>query len=140
MAGAPRGRKTIETVAALARATAMLARPDAPYDLSDEAADEWRAVVNRLPADWFPRETHAMLAQYCRHVVAARRCSQLIAKTENAKTLDVELYDRLLKMQEREGRAISSLATRMRLSQQATTSADKTKGRRGPTPAPWEAG
>lgn len=98
----------------------VIDRPDAPYDLTDEQAQEWWAVVNRLPADWFPRETHGMLAQYCRHVVAARRVAQLIAKAEKRKTLDVEEYDRLLKMQEREGRAISSLATRMRISQQAT--------------------
>lgn len=95
-------------------------RPDAPYDLTDEQTQEWWAVVNRMPADWFPRETHAMLSQYCRHVVAARRVSQLVNAAEKAKNLDVENYDRLLKMQEREGRAISSLATRMRISQQAT--------------------
>ena len=95
-------------------------RPDAPYDLTDEQSTEWWAVVNRMPADWFPRETHAMLAQYCRHVVAARRVAQLVNAAEKAKNLDVENYDRLLKMQEREGRAISSLATRMRVSQQAT--------------------
>ncbi len=95
-------------------------RPDAPYDLTDEQSEEWWAVVNRMPADWFPRETHAMLAQYCRHVVAARRVAQLVTVAEKAKNLDVENYDRLLKMQEREGRAISSLATRMRVSQQAT--------------------
>lgn len=77
-----------------------------------------------MPADWFPRETHGMLTQYCRHVVAARRVAQLISKAEKSKTLDLEEYDRLLKMQEREGRAISSLSTRMRISQQATVRAD----------------
>jgi hypothetical protein len=95
-------------------------RPSPPSDLTDEQADEWRAVVNRLPADWFPRETHGMLAQYCRHVVAARRVAQLIEAVESGSGLDIEQYDRLLKCQDREGRAISSLATRMRLSQQAT--------------------
>ena len=98
----------------------VVQRPDAPYDLTDEQAQEWWSVVNRLPADWFPRETHGMLAQYCRHVVAARRVAQLVAKAEKRRNLDVKEYDRLLKMQEREGRAISSLATRMRISQQAT--------------------
>jgi hypothetical protein len=46
-------------------------------------------------------------------------------------------YDRLLKMQEREGRAISSLATRMRISQQSTM----TEKKRKPAltlPKPWE--
>jgi uncharacterized protein YicC (UPF0701 family) len=47
-----------------------------------------------------------------------------------------ETLDRLLKMQEREGRAMSSLATRMRLTQQ--TSYDKTKPRPIATKPPWE--
>lgn len=48
-----------------------ITRPDPPdeYRLSDEQTAEWWSVVNRMPADWFPRETHALLAQFCRHVV-----------------------------------------------------------------------
>lgn len=102
-------------------------RPDAPYDLTDEQSEEWWAVVNRMPADWFPRETHGMLSQYCRHVVAARRVAQLVSSEESKAEIDVDVYDRLLKMQEREGRAISSLATRMRISQQATVRAEGAK-------------
>ena len=102
-------------------------RPDAPYDFTDEQSEEWWAVVNRLPADWFPRETHGVLAQYCRHVVAARKVAQLIKATETDEAgLDLDKYDQLLRMQEREGRALSSLATRLRITQQSTMS-EKTK-------------
>jgi chaperone required for assembly of F1-ATPase len=111
-------------------------RPDAPYDLTDEQSAEWWAVVDRMPADWFPRETHALLAQYCRHVVAARRVSQLVA-AEEAGDLDLSQYDQLLKMQEREGRALSSLATRLRITQQSTLTA---KTKKPPSVRkPWEA-
>ena len=116
-------------------------RPDAPYDLTDEQAEEWWAIVNRMPADWFSRETHGMLAQYCRHVMAARRVAQLVADHESGSgdgEFDVETYDRLLKMQEREGRAISSLATRMRISQQATY--DKSKAKPKQVKRPWQSG
>ena len=102
-------------------------RPDAPYDLTDEQTEEWWAVVNRMPADWFPRETHGLLAQYCRHVVAARRVAQLITAAEGAEDLDVLTLDRLYKMQEREGRALSSLANRMRLTHQATKRVETTR-------------
>lgn len=112
-------------------------RPTAPDDLSDEQAEEWRAVVSRMPADWFPRETHGCLSQYCRHVVTARRISQLVASCEETDPLDVNYYDQLLKMQEREGRALSSLATRLRLTPQ--TNYDKTKKRTvRAAKAPWE--
>lgn len=112
-------------------------RPEPPRDISDEQADEWRAVVNRMPADWFPRETHAVLAQYCRHVVAARRVAQLIADAEANEDFDIGAYDKLLKCQEREGRALSALATRMRLTQQTTY--EKTK-KKPPfqTKNPWD--
>ncbi len=117
-------------------------RPDAPYDLTDEQVDEWRAIVARMPADWFPRETHGMLSQYCRHVVAARRVAQLINQLEKAEippggAFDVETYNQLLIMQEREGRALSSLATRMRLSQQTTYDKSKKKPGAG-AGKPWE--
>jgi hypothetical protein len=102
-------------------------RPEPPADLSDEQAGEWIAVVNRLPADWFGRETEGLLAQYCRHVVASRRVAQLIATAEADESCDLRDYDRLLKMQEREGRAISSLATKMRISQQSTYDKSKKK-------------
>src|SRR5687767_12519802 len=100
-------------------------RPKPPAELTSEQADEWRAVVNRLPADWFPRETYPLLIDYCRHVVMARRVAQLIAQAEAGETLDVVEYDRLGKMAERESRVIASLATKMRISQQSTY--DKTK-------------
>lgn len=103
-------------------------RPDAPYDLTDAQADVWRAVVNGLPADWFPTETWPLLSQYCRHVVSAEHVAKLIHDLEAKKDgFDVNEYDQLLKMQEREGRALSSLATRMRITQQATYDKSKTK-------------
>ena len=119
-----RGRTSAASreVASLVQAVETMARPDAPYDLTDEQSVEWWAVVNRLPADWFPRETHGLLAQYCRHVVAARRVAQLVSACEADDALDLDRYDTLLRMQEREGRALSSLATRLRITQQATVS------------------
>lgn len=105
----------------------LVARPDAPYDLTDEQSAEWWAVVNRLPADWFPRETHGMLAQYCRHVVAARRVAQLMTATEAETDFDLVKYNILLRMQDRESRALSALATRMRITQQSTVSAKAKK-------------
>ena len=138
-----RGRVSAASLeVASAKPLETVQRPDAPYDLTDEQTEEWWAVVNRLPADWFPRETHGLLSQYCRHVVAARRVAQLVKAAEGevdadgAAVLDLNRYDQLLKMQEREGRALSSLATRLRITQQSTVS-EKVKK---PTQAkrPWE--
>lgn len=132
-----RGRKSAAELAIIGPSgVETIRRPETPDDLSDEQAEEWRAVVNRMPADWFPRETHGLLIQYCRHVIAARRIAELIVEIEKSDTLDVGEYDRLLKMQEREGRAISSLATRMRISQHSTY--DKSKKKPIESPRNWK--
>src|SRR5690606_36227062 len=148
-----RGRKSaasLEIAAIGPSGIQTIRRPDPPEELTAEQAEEWRAVVNRLPADWFPRETHGMLAQYCRHVVAARRVSQMIQALEEEMAQAAEegtdrasillsaakAMDRLYKMQEREGRALSSLATRMRITQQATYDPKRKKGTQHRKP--WE--
>ena len=135
---AARGRKSAASLmVAPAGAVRAIDRPDPPDELTEEQARVWYAVTESLPADWFGRETHDLLAQYCRHVVAARKVAQLIAQVEASPEFDVGEYDTLLKMQEREGRALSSLATRMRLTQQTTYDKSKAKGKSA-TRKPWE--
>lgn len=134
-----RGRKSAQSLA-IAEVTPVetIERPDAPYDLTDAEAEIWWGVVNRLPGDWFPIETHPLLAQYCRHVVNARRVAQFIENMSNSEGgFDLSEYDRLLRMQERESRCLSSLATKMRISQQSTTNHRANKGNRG-TRKPWQ--
>lgn len=138
---AKRGRPSAADKQALAvvEAVQVLQRPEPPAELSDEMADEWRAIVDRLPGGWFPKETHGVLAQYCRHLVAARRVAQLITALEAGPNLDIEAYDSALRMQERQSGMIASLATKMRLTQQATVNAKTQKPADiGATKKPWE--
>lgn len=114
-------------------------RPDPLPDMPREQREEWVAVVNRMPVEWFPRETHQLLAQYCRHACESRRIAGIIrAHTVEPDITEAWLkdYDRLLKMQEREGRAMSSLATRLRITQQS--SIDKRTQKPLEPDAPWE--
>jgi hypothetical protein len=143
-----RGRASAASLAVISsNGIETVERPRAPEDLSIEQAQEWTSIVNRLPADWFPRETWGMLGQYCRHVISARRVAGMIEALENELSKEQgdkagiilgasKAFDRLFKMQEREGRAISSLATKMRLSQQS--SYDKSKQKPRAAQKPWE--
>lgn len=131
-----RGRPSGAELAVRRQVLEQLERPDAPYDLTDEESEEWWAVVNRLPAEWFPRETHALLAAYCRHVVSIRRVSELIRKIEGSAEFDLDTYDKALKVRERESRAASSLATRMRITQQTTY--DKSRKKPISAAPPWQ--
>lgn len=115
--------KTSSAALEVQGAVAIIRRPDAPLDLTPEETDEWAAVVDSLPADWFARETHGLLKQYCRHIVSARRVAQLIDQEMARDEVDVPTLDRLLGMQSRETGAIKAMAASMRVSQQATYTA-----------------
>lgn len=89
-------------------------RPRPPAELTDEQQSEWQAVVNAHAADRFPRGQLAMLAAHCRHVVAQRRVGQMIDQLVSGdREFDLDEYDRLLRMQERESRCLASLAVRL---------------------------
>jgi hypothetical protein len=123
-----RGRKSSASLTVVgASSIDVIPRPEPPADLTAEQCEEWSTIVNRMPADHFPPETLPMLAAYVRHTTAARRVAQLIEQAEARPMVDVVEYDRLLKMQEREGRALSSLAMRMRLAQVSTVKHDRAR-------------
>jgi hypothetical protein len=118
---AKRGRDSIAALTAKSQATAILIvqRPDAPYELTDDQADVWRRVAEDLPADWFTPKNYDLLAQHTRHVINARRCASLIEQEMKRKSLDLKEYDNLLRMQERETRAILATMTQMRTTHQS---------------------
>ena len=118
--------------------TEIAQRPDAPYDLTDEEADEWRAVVNTMPTDHFMRGNYALLSQYCRHVIAARRVAQLINLTAKEKEFDRKEFGILLQLQTTESASITRLLRSMRLTQQSVMRAETTKHHAGETKRPWD--
>lgn len=112
-------------------------RPRPMPDLSPEAKEIWREVVNRLPAEWFPAETWPLLSSYCAHAVQARRVRMLLERCTAGKQLDLDDYERLLRMQERESRAMTALARSMRLTQASTYDREKRKPTITQAP-PWD--
>jgi lipase chaperone LimK len=112
-----RGRKSTD-----ARAAALMAadgaRPEPPSELSQDEARIWREIVARLPSNWFPRETHALLTQYCRHEATLKDLTNLINKLKRASNLP-ELR-KMLRERRLESKTIAMLAVKMRLSQQST--------------------
>jgi hypothetical protein len=76
-----RGRKSANDLMVLEKQPLeTVERQKAPHDLSDEETEVWAAVVNSQAADWFCPSTVPLLAQYCRHVVSAKRIAELIEK------------------------------------------------------------
>ena len=143
---AQRGRKSLASIAVQAQVSPISseARLTAPLHMSDAERGVWVEVVNDQPASAFS-PTHApLLEMYCRHIVQARILSDELANFDRAWMADddgLKRYDMLLKMAERESRAASSLATRLRITRQAVdhpTTAGRAMASRGKGRKPWE--
>jgi len=122
---ASRGRKSAAASQVAQKLIAPIGasvRLSAPGHLSDAEISVWVQVVNDQPAASFTPTHIPLLEQYCRHVVQARLMAEMILNFDQSWINDddgLKRYDKLLKMQEREGRAASSLATRLRITRQA---------------------
>jgi len=145
---ATRGRKSaaaLETVGmGLGPIVREASRLAAPLHMSDSEQLVWAEVVNDQPASAFT-PTHAPLLElYCRHIVQARLLADELINFDRSWLADddgLKRYDRLLAMSERESRAASSLATRLRITRQAVehpTTVGRTIGNQKKARKPWE--
>ena len=140
-----RGRKSAASLQiAPAFSIGSTSRLMAPLHLSDAERDVWMQVINDQPAEAFS-PTHApLLEAYARHVVQGRVLSEEVLHFDRSWLADddgLKRYDRLLGMIERETRAASSLATRLRLTRQAIdqqTIARAQMKNQGKGRKPWE--
>jgi len=136
-----RGRKSIASLSVLpVVATRMLAPPDG---MPTEQAALWAAVVATKPQDWFQADSIPLLTAYVQACDAHRVVAAEIDayETEWLKTDEgLRRYDLLLKMQDRQSKLMSSLATKMRLTQQSRygARAAETEARRVTDSRPWE--
>jgi hypothetical protein len=140
---AQRGRKSAAALAIVTRLTDH--RPPPPEGLTKAEAEEWRAIVGRLPSSWFPRECHCLLEAFVKHASSFRLLSASIDAFDPiwlARDDGLARYGQLLAMREREGRAMSSLATRLRITPASryhpTTAARAAADAGGGGVKPWE--
>lgn len=119
---AQRGRKSAASIAVRAAPTLSDSRLPAPLHMSDAEQAVWVDVVNDQPANAFSPTHGPLLEMYCSHVVLSRVLADEILNFDRSWLADddgLKRYDRLLAMHERESRAASSAATRLRITRQA---------------------
>jgi hypothetical protein len=114
-----------------------------PLHISDPEREVWLQIVNDQPAAAFTPTHIPLLEAYCRHVVQGRVLADEITNFDRAWMADQEglkRYDRLLAMHEREVRAASSLATRLRITRQAIheVTAGRQLANNQKSKKPWE--
>ena len=138
---AQRGRKSAAALA-VAEPTKTVINADAPYDLTDEQAEVWRATLASLPPDWIDTGAHPALAAYCRTTTTLRRLGALVAQAERQVDFNPADYLALVKAHGAQAQVLKTLSTALRLTPQ-TRMQPVTAGRRGAgfsnVKRPWEA-
>ena len=138
-----RGRQSAAALAVVREDTNLSRLPEPPSHLSPMQSQLWRIVVGTKPADWFTEDTHPILEAYCQHAASAQCLSEKISALEYSGEAfsEIEEYERLLKMRDRETKAAEARARSMRLTHQArwqpATAAAKSKDG-GAQKRPWE--
>ena len=141
---ATRGRKSSASLTVKSPDIGVSKRLPAPPTLSDAEMAVWTGVVNDQPASAFTATHAPMLEMYCRHVVNNRIIADELVNFDRTWLADdngLKRYDTLLRIAERESRAASSLATRLRITRQAVdhnTVARSLVNNKSQARKPWE--
>jgi len=140
---AERGRRSAASLSVIAGS--IDGRPQSPTNLNKAQAEIWDRTVANEAADVFKTAAlQQLLKEYCRHVVSAEKLAAMIEATEQLPQMspdDLADYDRLLKMRDRETKAIADKATKLRLTNQSryTPQAAATAAKKGTERKPWQA-
>jgi hypothetical protein len=118
-------------------------RPRAPSDLTEFQQQVWDRTVANEAADVFRTAAlQQLLREYCRHVETADRLSkQVDSATCEGTNFTLQELDTLLRMRDRETKALADKATKLRLTNQAryTPQAAATAAKKATERKPWQA-
>jgi hypothetical protein len=118
-------------------------RPRAPDDLTEFQQQVWERTVANEAADVFKTAAlQQLLREYCRHVETADRLSkQADQATREGTNYSLQELDVLLRMRDRETKALADKATKLRLTNQAryTPQAAATAAKKASERKPWQA-
>ena len=137
------GRKSTAALSVVA-GTAIDGRPLVPDDLTVEQAEVWERTVANEAADVFRTAAlQQLLKEYCRHVATAYRLTKQVDRaTEEGSNMSLQDVDTLLRMRDRETKALADKATKLRLTNQSryTPGAAGTAAKKGASERkPWQA-
>jgi hypothetical protein len=135
------GRKSAAALSVVV--TNIDGRPRAPDDLTEFQQGVWDRTVANEAADVFKTAAlQQLLREYCRHVETADRLSKQADVAVGAgSNHSLQELDVLLRMRDRETKALADKATKLRLTNQAryTPQAAATAAKKATERKPWQA-
>ena len=117
-----RGRKSTASMSLKPVAASLTAPLEPPTEMGEREKAEWRAIVDRMGSDWFPRETQPLLRTLCSVVVQLNDISEAFAALGPGVPSDPvgwKRYRELTKMRSLVGAQLASVATKLRLTNQS---------------------
>ena len=111
-----------------------------PAGLTEDQAEVWRSVVGARSADFFGEDAAPLLEEYCRVVVMCRLLAvQIEAGIAGGEADELKA---LLDMRDKESRRMTSIATKLRLTNQSryTPQAAATAAKKGGGGKVWQFG
>lgn len=130
-----RGRKSVEAMMLMEGGLVAIPPPDAPYDLTDEQAEEWRKIVNCMPPGYFIPAHFPVFAQLCRHIDASHKVANLLRsfsqRSKKRESLNLRIYID-------ESLSIARLSLALRLTHQATLDQKVRLPKNRGGPKPWD--
>jgi hypothetical protein len=114
------GRKSTAALSVVA-GTEIDGRPRSPSDLTEFQRKVWDRTVANEASDVFKTAAlQQLLKEYCRHVETADRLSKQVDRaTAEGSNLELSEIDVLLRMRDRETKALADKATKLRLTNQS---------------------
>jgi hypothetical protein len=119
------------------------ARMEPPQGMTDTQASLWREIVGGKPVDWFAADNAPLLAEYIRAVDMCNMLAlQIEATIAGGDPVEMALLMKAyLDMRDKEAKRATSIATKLRLTQQSryTPQAASTANRKaGSSAKPWQ--
>ena len=136
-----RGRKSTASLTVVP--AGIPARVEPPQGFTDAQAALWREIVSGKPVEWFSADNAPLLAEYVRACVMGDLLAFQIEAAMAGTDYDGPSLKDLLKMRDTEAKRATSIATKLRLTQQSryTPQAAATADRKaGSGNKPWQFG
>lgn len=101
-------------------------------------AETWWKIVDALPADWFRPEYLDLLVQYCRHEARAQLIAEALDEWDRfpVQPENRVKYTELLREELAQSKAMIDIATKLRMTAQATH--DKFRTKKASSAKLWE--
>ena len=114
-------------------------RPEPPHKLTADEGREWKAIVGRMPQDWFRAETHPILVDLCRIIVNSDKVNAMVNAELSKTSVDDKRLSELMKLQMGYSKSIGIACAKLRITPQARYKQSKAQTRdRTPSVRPWK--